>query len=170
MKKDLPFPTLLAGPILRRAEPERVCIWIASSKPVSIRAEIFRVDDLRKTTNAYDSKINVKAIGLGSAGSLRLGEHLYIGLVTALPIQEGEEDDNNNEVVNNDSHPTKVGFPIDDLLAYNIELSCKDGYVKKSETLKDLGLLSGNNSIIYGDHYGDGNNKKNNDIMLPTFF
>jgi hypothetical protein len=48
MKEDLSFPTLLAGPILRRAEPERVCIWIASSKPVSMRAEIFRVDDLKK--------------------------------------------------------------------------------------------------------------------------
>jgi hypothetical protein len=175
MKEDLSFPTLLAGPILRRAEPERVCIWIASSKPVSMRAEIFRVDDLKKATDAYESKINAKAIGLGSAeNSLRLGERLYVGLVTARPIQE-EEDvdvDDDDDVVNNDSHTSKVGFPTDDLLAYDLEISCKDGYVKKSETLKDLGLLSGNNAIIYGDQYGagDDDNNKNNDILLPTFF
>jgi hypothetical protein len=130
MKKDLPFPTLLAGPILRRVEPERVCIWIASSKPVSIRAEIFRVDDLKKATDAYKSKINAKAIGLGSAESLRLGERLYVGLVTARPIQEEEEEE--EEDVNNDSHTSKVGFPTDDLLAYDLEISCKDGYVKKA--------------------------------------
>jgi hypothetical protein len=176
MKEDLSFPTLLAGPILRRAEPERVCIWIASSKPVSMRAEIFRVDDLKKATDAYESKINAKAIGLGSAESLRLGERLYIGLVTACPIQEEEDvdddDDDDDDVVNNDSHTSKVGFPTDDLLAYDLEISCKDGYVKKSETLKDLGLLSGNNAIIYGDQFGagDDDNNKNNDILLPTFF
>ena len=38
------LPTLLAGPILRRVEPSQVCIWIACSKDVSIRAEIFRVE------------------------------------------------------------------------------------------------------------------------------
>jgi hypothetical protein len=168
MKKDLSFPTLLAGPILRRAEPEQICIWIASSKPVSIRAKIFRVDDLKKITDTYESKINVRSIGSGSAESLRLGEHLYVGLVTARPIQEEEEKEEDDVDVDNDSHTSKVRFPTDELLAYDIELSCKDGYVKKSETLKDLGLLSGNNAIIYGDQYGDDNN--NNGILLPTFF
>jgi hypothetical protein len=161
MKKDLSFPTLLAGPMLRRAEPEQVCIWLASSKPVSIRAEIFRVDDLKKTRDTHESKTKVKAIGLGSAESLRLGECLYVGLVIARPIQVEED------VVDNDSHTSKVGFPTDDLLAYDIELSYNDNYVKKSETLKDLGLLSGNNSIIYENQQSDDNN---NDILLPTFF
>ena len=40
------LPILLAGPILRRAEPAEICIWIACSKPVSIKAEIFRLNDL----------------------------------------------------------------------------------------------------------------------------
>jgi hypothetical protein len=161
MKKDLSFPTLLAGPMLRRAEPEQVCIWLASSKPVSIRTEIFRVDDLKKTRDTHESKTKVKAIGLGSAESLRLGERLYVGLVIARPIQVEED------VVDNDSHTSKVGFPTDDLLAYDIELSYDDNYVKKSETLKDLGLLSGNNAIIYENQQSDDNN---NDILLPTFF
>ena len=161
MKKDLSFPTLLAGPMLRRAEPEQVCIWLASSKPVSIRTEIFRVDDLKKTRDTHESKTKVKAIGLGSAESLRLGERLYVALVIARPIQVEED------VVDNDSHTSKVGFPTDYLLAYDIELSYDDNYVKKSETLKDLGLLSGNNAIIYENQQGDDNN---NDILLPTFF
>ena len=43
---DLSLHTLLAGPILRRAEPKQVSIWIACSIPLIIRAEIFRVADL----------------------------------------------------------------------------------------------------------------------------
>ena len=142
--------------MLRRAEPEQVCIWLASSKPVSIRTEIFRVDDLKKTRDTHESKTKVKAIGLGYAESLRLGERLYVGLVIARPIQVEED------VVDNDSHTSKVGFPTDDLLAYDIELSYDDNYVKKSETLKDLGLLSGNNAIIYENQQSDDNN---NDIL-----
>lgn len=37
------LPLLLAGPILRRVEPNQVCIWIACSKNVSVQTEIFRV-------------------------------------------------------------------------------------------------------------------------------
>ena len=43
--KILHLPILLAGPVLRRAEPEQVCIWVAWSRPVTIKAEIFRFDD-----------------------------------------------------------------------------------------------------------------------------
>ena len=45
-KMDPSLHTLLAGPILWRAEPKQVSIWIACSIPVIIRAEIFRVADL----------------------------------------------------------------------------------------------------------------------------
>ena len=39
---NLMLPMLLAGPILRRAEPSQVCIWIACSRPFQITAEIFQ--------------------------------------------------------------------------------------------------------------------------------
>ena len=44
-EKIVHLPILLAGPVLRRAEPEQVCIWVACSRPVTIKAEIFRFDD-----------------------------------------------------------------------------------------------------------------------------
>jgi hypothetical protein len=146
--EDLSLPILLAGPILRRAEPERVCIWIACSKPVTIRAEIFKFIDLKSTDEPHNKVKKTSIIGIGSAEALRLGEHLYVGLVTAHPIQE-------------DFHTTRTLFPTDELLAYDIELSYKEGSIKKNDRLNDFGLLNGKNTIVY---------KGDNDILLPTFF
>jgi hypothetical protein len=42
-----PLPLVLLGPILRRAEEKQVCIWLACSKPVTIKAEIFTFEDLK---------------------------------------------------------------------------------------------------------------------------
>jgi hypothetical protein len=167
------LPLLLAGPILRRAEPSQVCIWIACSKAVSIQAEIFRVkaDSLekRKIKNYYNNNDNqpnnTSPIGFGSTKSIRLGENLYIGLVVARPLQPTSSD----KITSN--------FPTDELLAYDIEItyhidSDPNHCQKKGERLKDLGLLSGKNSIVYSNDYvnSTNNNKKDNGIQLPTFF
>jgi hypothetical protein len=53
---DLSVHTLLAGPILRRAEPKQVSIWIACSIPVIIRAEIFREADLEPISGTQNKK------------------------------------------------------------------------------------------------------------------
>ena len=37
----MPLPLVLAGPILRRADPGRVCIWLATSEKISVRGEVF---------------------------------------------------------------------------------------------------------------------------------
>jgi hypothetical protein len=161
------LPLLLAGPILRRVEPSQVCIWIACSKAVSIQAEIFKVEtdslEKRKVKNYYNndnqSNNNTSPIGFGSTRSIRLGENLYIGLVVARPLQPTSS----NKITSN--------FPTDELLAYDIEItyhidSDPDHYQKKSERLKDLGLLGGKNSIVYSNN----NSKKDNGIQLPTFF
>ena len=91
-KMDPSLHTLLAGPILWRAEPKQVSIWIACSIPVIIRAEIFRVADLEPISVNQNKNNNeqAKPIGLGSATCIRFGEHLYIGLVTAKPIPQAE--------------------------------------------------------------------------------
>jgi hypothetical protein len=176
------LPLLLAGPILRRAEPSQVCIWIACSKAVSIQAEIFRVEsdpiETGKIKNYYNDNDNqpntTNPIGFGSAKSIRLGENLYIGLVVARPLQS-----NTKYNTNNSSSDKKItsNFPTDELLAYDIEItyyidSGPNHYQKKSERLKDLGLLSGKNSIVYNNDYVNGttNNKRDNCIQLPTFF
>lgn len=134
---------LLAGPILRRSDQEKVCVWIATSKNVKINLEIFTVRDLQNTqTNKKPD-----AIGYGTAESFKLGDKLFINLVIAAPKR--------NETKN-------VGnkFPTDELLAYDIELFV-DGDSEKGKRLKDLGLLSGENSILY---------ETKSNIYLPTFF
>jgi hypothetical protein len=171
-KQDLVLCTLLAGPILRRAEPKQVCIWIACSRPAVIRAEIFRAADLKYTKHVMsENKKNkkvVEPIGLGSSNLLRLGEHLYVGLVIAKPTSSIQTIPNAN---NNNSTYTNVNthFPSNELLAYDVEFSYLQDNVKKKERLKDFGLLDGSDAIIY-------NNKHNNHInhhdviLLPTFF
>ena len=76
---DLSLHTLLAGPILRRAEPKQVSIWIARSIPLIIRAEIFRVADLEPIsgTQNKNNTEQAKPIGLGSATCIRLRASLY---------------------------------------------------------------------------------------------
>jgi hypothetical protein len=85
--------TLLAGPILRRAEPKRVCIWLATSKPVRTRTEIF---DLGRN-HRLGSRI-----GSGESERLQLGPRLFVHLIQAVP----------------DSN----AFPIERLLVYDIGL------------------------------------------------
>jgi hypothetical protein len=161
------LPTLLAGPILRRVEPSQVCIWIACSKDVSIRAEIFRVE----TGSVEKQRIKDTPIGIGITKSIRLGENLYIGLAVARPFQSNIE---NNKYSSNDE---KIGgFPTDELLAYDVEItyntySDPNHFQKKIERLKDLGLLSGKNSIVYNNNYVNSTtNKRDHGIQLPTFF
>jgi hypothetical protein len=178
-KKDsYQLPTLLAGPILRRAEQNQVCIWIACSKAVDIRAEIFLLSDLEKMNtdgNSFyiggrndDQTKGIKPIGLGSTQSIRLGEQLHIGLVIVRPIQLDIEGNRSSSNIENN---VKVSFPTDDLLAYDIEVTyyIDSSRQKKRERLKDFGLLSGKNTIVYKSSLKDNNNKEEG-IRLPTFF
>ena len=116
------LPLLLAGPILRRVEPNQVCIWIACSKNVSVQAEIFRVrvnslEKIDKTHNDNDDQSSiVDPIGYGSTKSIRLGENLFIALVVARPLQPNIE-------YNNNSPHDKMTFPTDELLAYDVEIT-----------------------------------------------
>ncbi|HSH62286.1 MAG TPA: hypothetical protein VK988_22080, partial [Acidimicrobiales bacterium] len=114
---------VLAGPILRRTEPERVCIWLATSAARELSAEVF---SLRSG--------EPRRVGGGRGRRVRLGPGLYVHLVSAVP--DGER------------------FPVDELLAYDIE-STGDGPPRR---LADLGLLSGRRSIAYPG------------TPLPTFF
>jgi hypothetical protein len=85
--------TLLAGPILRRAEPKRVCIWLATSKPVRARAEIYDFGRDHRPRSR---------LGGGESECLQLGPRLYVHLIQAAP--DGD------------------AFPIERLLVYNIWL------------------------------------------------
>jgi hypothetical protein len=92
--------TLLAGPILRRVEPSQVCIWIACSKPVTIRAEVFRMSDFGsiKSTKDTSNGWRISPIGVGTAESIRLGEQLHIGLVIVYPSRVDTNDELSQDV------------------------------------------------------------------------
>ena len=156
--------TLLAGPILRRVDTNQVCIWIACGKPVTIRAEVFRASDFGSTKSTKDTSNgrHIGPIGVGTAESIKLGEQLHIGLVIVYPSRV-----DTSEELPQDVKPT---FPTDELLAYDLEVTYDLNNlrnIKESKRLKDFGLLSGINTIVYED------SKLSNGIKyarLPTFF
>ncbi len=97
------LPKLLLGPVLRRVERRRVCVFVATSTPARVRADIF---DLGPEGGAEPTRI-----GSGEAESVQLGERLHVHLVTARPKSEH--------------------FPTDQLLAYDVELHADDAGVQR---------------------------------------
>lgn len=80
MSGELPGPFtappggLLAGPVLRRAGPDRVCVWICTLGPVRPALRVHRA-----------SRENDTPVGTGTAESAQMGERLYVHLMTASP-------------------------------------------------------------------------------------
>lgn len=62
---------LLAGPIVRRAAPDGVAVWIATAGPVRVRGQVF---DARGTV-----------VGQGECPSRSFGDHLHLSMLTMLP-------------------------------------------------------------------------------------
>jgi hypothetical protein len=101
---------LLAGPILRRVDPNQVGIWTACSRPVTLRASVFRATNMRNTKSTkeiLDGKES-SIIGFGTTESIKLGKHLHIALVSAHPIVTSRDSDALQE--------KKSTFPTDVLL------------------------------------------------------
>lgn len=159
---------MLSGPILRRVDRRQVCIWTAWSKPVQVKAKIFDV------TN-YKSGNNNVLVGEGISNSLQLGDNFHVALTIAHPIAVGNIQSSNKKLA--------AAFPTGQLLAYDIEVTTENEENRrttsatntrttitnttsaKTLSLKDLGLLEGNNSIAYR------NNLNGNPLSaLPTFF
>jgi hypothetical protein len=156
------FPKILLGPILRRVEEKQVCIWVACDMPVRVKAEVYRFSDLQ---THHEEGEQSSAIGLGTAKSVRLGEHLHIALVIARPITaaEGSQQNQSNEKM--------ACFPNDILLAYDIEIAkeTNGGDRSKGKRLAGFGLTSGKNSVVYSKNTGNKLVDKDEDL-LPTFF
>jgi len=157
------LPLLLAGPILRRVDSEQVCVWTAWSEPCVVKLEIFRAVDIINQSMHSGIGDHHMSIGSGDAKPFQLGQHLYISLAIARP--------HHNSTITAQSRPEGRGnfFPSGELLAYDLECTIHDRKGDKRLALKDLGLLSGRNSIVYSSHseHGDTNS---NLIDLPTFF
>ena len=65
---------LLAGPVLRRADRDHVCVWICTVGPARPALWVYRT-----------SGGPGEALGSGTAESVRLGERLYVHLLIATP-------------------------------------------------------------------------------------
>jgi hypothetical protein len=70
--------TLLAGPIVRRVERNRVCLWVATSHALDVAAEVYAIEGPA-----------LRRVGVGTAESVKLGERLFVHLVQAHP--DGDE-------------------------------------------------------------------------------
>jgi hypothetical protein len=131
-----------------------VCISVACSLPVSIKAEVFRFPDVE---TARKNGARPSAIGFGVTKSLRLGDHFHIALVIARPSLFEQ----------NQASAMNGGFPTDTLLAYDLEIFEMDDIKSRGKRLADLGLTTGKNTIVYDDLL-DG--EDHNAGLLPTFF
>jgi hypothetical protein len=172
-------PLLLAGPIIRRVDKTQVCIWIATSKAVASKVEIFNIygskskfafsKELNEQANTELvpplSPSNMKIIGSGKSTSLKLGDNLYVSLIVARPFSLNEKNEDNN---------TKMlsTFPTEEILAYDIELFLTNESKDKGLRLKDLGLLSGENTILYdnSDFRELNDHDKHRDKPFPPMF
>ncbi len=75
------LPLILAGPILRRVEPTLVAVWIALSQPRALTLTVF--EGFNQTGPGRDRFLGGQLRMRGGANTLRLGEHLHVGVVFA---------------------------------------------------------------------------------------
>jgi hypothetical protein len=74
------LPLIIAGPILRRVEPNSVSVWVALSKARNVGLHIISgIVDTGSGENVFD---NSDAIYTANKASIRIGEHLHLALVT----------------------------------------------------------------------------------------
>ncbi|TVP40392.1 hypothetical protein [Candidatus Nitrosocosmicus arcticus] len=172
------MPLLLAGPIIRRVDKTQVCIWIATSKPVYTEVEIFNIknsingfvskdfnEHVDKDLRQEFAKPDMNVVGSGNNTSLKLGDNLYVSLIIARPFPSNEFNESNKPNL----LPT---FPTDEILAYDLELFLPNESKEKGIRLKDLGLLSGENTILYDSPKSEElyNNNEQGDKPLPNLF
>jgi hypothetical protein len=161
---DYNIPLLLAGPIVRRVEKSKIFIWISTSKNVQAKIRIFRIVNSTSKSRKYGNpnedmvpcqndrssvvRSNLQLIGEGINSPLQLGDNLFINLIKASPLKSL----NGNNL--SKSAGNLIEFPTNELLAYDLELISPTSETGTCQTisLKDLGLLAGENSIVYGHH------------------
>ena len=90
------LPLILAGPILRRVDPSTVAVWMAFSEPADLELRVWEGRVAHDTTNpvfvSSDDPPDPSAPPpRPGAEAVRIGEHLYLGLVTArMPPASGK--------------------------------------------------------------------------------
>jgi hypothetical protein len=77
------IPMLLAGPILRRAEPGEVSVWVALRDAQKVTLRIYERDSGYRGSGQRME---------GTARTIRVGERLHLALVTARPPDSPDEE------------------------------------------------------------------------------
>ncbi|HEY9576198.1 MAG TPA: hypothetical protein VIR64_00845, partial [Pseudobacillus sp.] len=93
------LPVILAGPVLRRVETHKVYVWIATSSPFKIEAQLYMINQNQEAASYDYSLLN----HYSHTESIELGQRLFIHLIHITPM-------NGN-------------FPVNTLLGYNLFFS-----------------------------------------------
>ncbi len=80
-QRFLSLPLILAGPMLRRAEPHAVTVWLALKAPRMVTLRIYRSTAEGTLVGQFE----------GARHSVRLGDHLHLVAVTARSTNEHEQ-------------------------------------------------------------------------------
>ena len=112
------LPLILAGPILRRVEPNVVAVWVALRDPSTLKLALW--ENQLAASDATDTNLWFRSPDPGTS-TVRVGEKLHIAVVT-LHLPSG-----------------KTLVP-ERLYSYDVEIT-PQGQTTKS-TLKSLGLLA----------------------------
>jgi hypothetical protein len=75
------LPLILAGPIVRRVEPESATVWLALKEPRLVTLRIYTRDDAGALVPCIE----------GTRRTVRLGDHLHVVAVTARPGLQDEK-------------------------------------------------------------------------------
>jgi hypothetical protein len=78
------LPLLLAGPILRRTESDKVTVWVALKAPREVTLKIYATD--------ANGSIIRNLLLEGTSSTIALGQYLHVVAVTAKPIEVGNEE------------------------------------------------------------------------------
>jgi GH25 family lysozyme M1 (1,4-beta-N-acetylmuramidase) len=122
IQRSSSLPFLLAGPIVRRATPERVWLWFACSKePKGCQPSITAYDDKGKVwTHLVDPHFKEIVLRVEEDRVARLGENIWIVLCSAVP--------------------SSGKFPTDIILGYELSIATEENGNVKWTKLADLNL------------------------------
>jgi hypothetical protein len=119
------LPTILGGPILRRAEPSCIYIWIALSRKLEIGTELFHILESESTDQIQYLPLDIEY----ETTTIKAGEQLYVSLIKIMP---------KNKI-----------FPPYTLLGYN--LFFKKGAHHRDLGSFDLLTPGHSDAIVYGN-------------------
>jgi len=92
--------SILAGPILRRTENNRICIWLATNQNTNVKGFVYLSSDPAAIIGRESTALN------NAPGSIKLGNRLHVHLIQIRPTQ-----------VDN--------FPLDKVLLYDLTVAGK---------------------------------------------